>query len=173
MERMKRLGALLYKAYVGVGITAMGGVALLVIVTVIARYFFSLSWMGLDEFMNVLFAFTTFWGMGVAVIEGEHVAIEILYGKLSPRLRRWVGLVNALVSLAVVAVVGGFSIVYIGKVGMHPSPGMGMPMKFLYGIMTVGFFLCAACIVLKSISLLLDRAEPDSAPRDAAGGRNA
>ena len=42
-----------------------------------ARYCFSLSWKQLAEFNTTLFAFTTFWGMGINVIkDDETVASE-------------------------------------------------------------------------------------------------
>ena len=50
----------------------MALLAALVIFTVIARYCFSLSWKQLAEFNTTLFAFTTFWGMGINVIKDEH-----------------------------------------------------------------------------------------------------
>lgn len=53
----------------------MALLAALVIFTVIARYCFSLSWKQLAEFNTTLFAFTTFWGMGINVIKDEHVMI--------------------------------------------------------------------------------------------------
>ena len=48
---------------------AVALLAVLVIFAVIARYFFSLSWKQLAEFNTTLFAFTTFWGMGINVIK--------------------------------------------------------------------------------------------------------
>ena len=55
----------------------MALLAALVIFTVIARYCFSLSWKQLAEFNTTLFAFTTFWGMGINVIkDDETVASE-------------------------------------------------------------------------------------------------
>ena len=57
----------------------MALLAALVIFTVIARYCFSLSWKQLAEFNTTLFAFTTFWGMGINVIKDEHVMIDIIY----------------------------------------------------------------------------------------------
>ena len=44
--------------YFTIGVIAMALLAALVIFTVIARYFFSLSWKQLSEFNTTLFAFT-------------------------------------------------------------------------------------------------------------------
>lgn len=67
----------------------MALLAALVIFTVIARYCFSLSWKQLAEFNTTLFAFTTFWGMGINVIKDEHVMIDILYDGVKPARKRW------------------------------------------------------------------------------------
>ena len=64
----------------------MALLAALVIFTVIARYCFSLSWKQLAEFNTTLFAFTTFWGMGINVIKDEHVMIDIIYDGVKPQL---------------------------------------------------------------------------------------
>lgn len=151
MKRIKSLGAVLHRLYAGIGMAAMGLLALLVIFTVIARYFFSLSWKELEEFVTVLFAFTTFWGLGLAVLESEHVVIDIVHRLFKPATKRIMGIVNLLVALAVDVIACVYSILYIGKVGSHMSPGMLIPMKFIYGIMPVCFILCAVCIVIKIV----------------------
>ena len=132
----------------------MGAIAISVIFTVIARYFFSLSWKQLDEFLTTLFAFTTFWGMGIAVLDEEHIVIDILYRLQKPKAKRVMGLVNLLIALAVDITVCVYSFKYISMVGEHRSPGMEIPMKYIYGIMPVCFILCAVCIVLKIIRLI-------------------
>ena len=73
---MKKIGEKVFQVYFGIGVAAMGLLAVLVIFSVIARYFFSLSWKELSEFNVTLFAFTTFWGMGINVLKGEHVIID-------------------------------------------------------------------------------------------------
>ena len=69
----------------------MALLAALVIFTVIARYCFSLSWKQLAEFNTTLFAFTTFWGMGINVIKDEHVMIDILYDGVKPARKALAG----------------------------------------------------------------------------------
>lgn len=165
MKRIKTIGAMLQKVFAGIGIAAMGLLALLVIFTVIARYFFSLSWKELEEFVTVLFAFTTFWGLGLAVLEGEHVMIDIVYRLFKPLTKRIVGIFNLLVGLVVDLVCCYYSFIYIGKVGGHLSPGMMIPMKYIYGIMPLCFILCAVCIVIK---LILMAANVPDQPADAA-----
>ena len=100
----------------------MALLAALVIFTVIARYCFSLSWKQLAEFNTTLFAFTTFWGMGINVIKDEHVMIDILYDGVKPARKRWLAIINYLIVLAVVLVFTYQGFKYVGVAGkQEPS----------------------------------------------------
>ena len=114
----------------------MALLAALVIFTVIARYCFSLSWKQLAEFNTTLFAFTTFWGMGINVIKDEHVMIDIIYDGVKPARKRWLAIVN-----------------YLIVAGKQISQGMEIPMMYMYGIMPVCGIICAICVVIKIITL--------------------
>ena len=76
--KKKSFGKLIVDVYEGVGAVAMGLLAFLVIFTVVMRYCFSLSWKSVSEFNVLLFTFTTFWGLGLNVLKGEHVAVPLL-----------------------------------------------------------------------------------------------
>lgn len=154
IEKLKKIGQKLFDIYFGIGVVAMALLAVLVIFTVIARYFFSMSWKSLAEFNVVLFAFTTFWGMGINVIKNEHVMIDILYDRVKPVVKRWLSVVDYLVVLIVdlVFVVQGFK--YVAVAGKQISQGMEIPMKYMYGIMPVAGIICAICIVIKEIEFI-------------------
>ena len=140
--------------YFGIGVAAMGLLAVLVIFSVIARYFFSLSWKELSEFNVTLFAFTTFWGMGINVLKGEHVIIDIVYDRIRPDIKRWLTVVNYLIMLVVDAVFIWHGIKYVGVAGKQISQGMEIPMKYMYGIMPISGVICALCVVLKIIEFI-------------------
>ena len=57
IEKLKKIRDKIFQVYFGIGVAAMGLLAILVIFSVIARYFFSLSWKELSEFNVTLFAF--------------------------------------------------------------------------------------------------------------------
>ena len=136
-----------------IGVIAMALLAALVIFTVIARYCFSLSWKQLAEFNTTLFAFTTFWGMGINVIKDEHVMIDILYDGVKPARKRWLAIINYLIVLAVVLVFTYQGFKYVGVAGKQISQGMEIPMMYMYGIMPVCGIICAICVVIKIITL--------------------
>lgn len=155
IEKLKKIGDKVFQVYFGIGVAAMGLLAVLVIFSVIARYFFSHSWKELSEFNVTLFAFTTFWGMGINVLKNEHVIIDILYDRVPPAIKRWLSVVNYLIVLAVDLVFTKQGIAYVGVAGKQISQGMEIPMKYMYGIMPLSGAICAVCIIFKIIQFVM------------------
>jgi TRAP-type C4-dicarboxylate transport system permease small subunit len=148
---VKRFGKAIFKIYEGIGILAMGLLAACVIFAVIARYIFSLSWKELAEFTTTLFAFTTFWGMGICVLQNENIVIDVIYNLIKPTVKRWVAAFNNSILLIIDLLFLYYSIGYIKQAGDQISLGMEIPMKYMYGIMPVGCSICAICIIIKII----------------------
>ena len=167
MKNLKKLGTTLEKIYMGVGAVAMGLLAFLVIFTVIMRYCFSLSWKSVSEFNVMLFTFTTFWAMGLNVLRGEHVSINILYDKIKPSVKRWVSVFNYIVMLVVDVLFIKYGWAYTVKMGKQLSMGMEIPMKYMYGVMPVCGVICAVCIIIKlvmTVTAPLSAFEPQDRP---------
>lgn len=167
MNKLKKLGALVEKVYMGIGAAAMGLLAFLVIFTVIMRYCFSLSWKSVSEFNVLLFTFTTFWAMGLNVLKNEHVSVTILYDMLKPSIKRWISVINCIVMLVVDILFIHYGWAYAVKMGKQLSMGMEIPMFYMYGLMPVCGVICAVCIVVKVIETVLAPAsafEPQDKP---------
>lgn len=154
IEKLKKAAQKLFDIYFGIGVVAMCILAFLVIFAVIARYFFSYSWKQLSEFNTTLFAFTTFWGMGINVIKNEHVMIDILYDGVKPSIKRWLSVVNYVIVFVVDVVFTYQGFKYVGVAGKQISQGMEIPMKYMYGIMPVCGIICAVCIIVKIIEFI-------------------
>ena len=148
---MKKVGSVIEKIYFGNGAAAMGLLAVLVIFTVIMRYCFSLSWKELSEFNVTLFAFTTFWALGLNVLRGEHVSINMLYDHFKPSVKRWVTLIIYAIMMVVDCLFVYYSWQYAMKMGKQISQGMEIPMLYMYGIMPVCGIICAVCIIVKAV----------------------
>jgi len=149
--KKKSFGKLIVDVYEGVGAVAMGLLAFLVIFTVVMRYCFSLSWKSVSEFNVMLFTFTTFWGLGLNVLKGEHVSVTILYDKIKPSIKRWVCVLNYIVMFVVDILFIKYGWEYTNKMGKQLSMGMEIPMKYMYGVMPVCGVICAVCIIAKLI----------------------
>jgi TRAP-type C4-dicarboxylate transport system permease small subunit len=151
---IKRIEKILFNIYSGIGIFAMGLLACSVIFTVIARYFFSLSWKEVSEFNATLFAFTTFWGMGICILTNDHVIIDIFYNSVRPSIKRWLSVVDYTIVLIVDLIFLYFSYKYAIKVGIQISQGMEILMIYIYGIMPVSAFVSAICIIIRIINFI-------------------
>ena len=152
--KIKKWGDSLFRIYFGIGVVVMGMLAVSVIAAVILRYLFALSWKELSEFNILLFAFTTFWGMGINVIKDEHVVIDIFYDRIKPAVKRWIAVFNYLVVLAVDGFFVWYGIVYVQKVGHQLGSGIEIPMKYMYGIMPIAGIICAICVIVKIIGFI-------------------
>ena len=153
MKNLKKACGIIFTVYFDIGVVAMGILAVLVAFAVVMRYFFSISWKELSEFNVTLFAFTTFWGMGVNVMKNEHVRIDFLYNKCRPAGRRILDLVDYIIMLIVDLVFTYEGVKYVAMAGKQISQGMEIPMKYMYGIMPLCGVLCAVCTVVKIIEL--------------------
>lgn len=69
---------------------------ILVNAEVLLRYFLDLPVAEVDEVVRVLFVWVTFLGAAVGVEKGDHMSLDFLRGKLSPRLHFLVGRLAAL-----------------------------------------------------------------------------
>ena len=87
MDGLKKAGWYLYKLYVGIGMLAIGIITVCVISSVIMRYFFNVSFIFLEEFVTAVFTFSTFWGIGIAVLENEHIVIDVVFQTFPKKVR--------------------------------------------------------------------------------------
>ena len=152
---MKKLSKTVLDIYMGVGMVAMAILATSVMFTVIMRYVFGLSWKEVSEFNILLFAFTTFWGMGINVLKDEHVVIDIFFDRIKPAVKRWIAVFNYLVVLTVDGFLVWYAIIFTQKAGVAMSPGLGIPMRYFYGIIPVTGVICAICVLIKIVGFII------------------
>ncbi len=143
-----------YRLYVGVGIFAVALMSFLVLLTVVLRYVFNISFPFMEEFITVNFAFTTFWGAGICVIENENINIDMFYVKLKGGVKKAVYIFNTFIVLIVNVLILYFSIKWVALVGSHRSMGMKVPMAYIYGIMPVCTVITVVCIFIVLISAI-------------------
>jgi TRAP-type C4-dicarboxylate transport system permease small subunit len=146
-----------YKIASGIGIFAVGLMAGLVIFCVIFRYFFSISFMWIEEVITKLFVFTTFWGVGICIVENEHIIIDYFVNKMSARMRKWVMIVNYVLTLALMVVMLAMSFEWIATVGEQLTLGLRIPGKYLYVLMPVSLVFIILCTLYKIIVTAVSR----------------
>ncbi|MEG2454634.1 MAG: TRAP transporter small permease [Oscillospiraceae bacterium] len=155
IETLKKVGHRVYQVYFGIVVAAMGLMASCVIFSVIARYFFSMSWKALSEFNVTLFAFTTFMGIGICILDNEHVIIDVFYDRVKPSLKRWLSVANYTIVLIVLLFFTFYAFQYTAMAGKQLSPGMEIPMYFMYGIMPIGGIISCLCTVVRIIKFIV------------------
>jgi len=132
----------------------VGLIAFCVIFAVIARYFFGISFLFLEEFITTLFAFTTFWGIGICVMEEEHVSIQSIYDKFPPKLKIFATIFNFVVMIVVDLAMIKYGYLYMQKFGHQLSMGMSIPMKYMYGIIPLGCFIALITMLVKLVEYI-------------------
>ena len=150
MDGLKKAGWYLYKLYVGIGMLAIGIITVCVISSVIMRYFFNVSFIFLEEFVTAVFTFSTFWGIGIAVLENEHIVIDVVSQTFPKKVRHALTIINHFLMLAVNL---------LSKAGKTMSNGLRIQLKYLYVILPIGFAVASVCVVVKLILLITGQDE--------------
>ncbi len=82
----------------------VGIVAADVFVSVLLRYFFSVSIPDSYDFGRLLLGVLIFWGIGATSYRGTHITVDLLYANVGPRAQRAIDVFATLVLLFVVTV---------------------------------------------------------------------
>lgn len=157
MENARKVGRLFYKVYVGIGIATMAFVSAAVILAVILRYFFGITFTFMEELITLVFAFSSFWGVGICALENEHVVIDLLYNKFSPGVKRFFDIVNNIIVLLTLGVIDYYSINWIKVAGKTISNGMRVKYVYIYGAMPIGLTISMILIAYKLVCLILNK----------------
>jgi TRAP-type mannitol/chloroaromatic compound transport system permease small subunit len=122
---------------------------------VLLRYLFSAGSVWSQELEWHLLVPLVLFGMSYSMRHGEHVRVDIVYGKFSARAKAIVDLVSALLTAAISILVIWLSLHYVEQsyviAEQSQDPG-GLPYRFLLkGLIPVGF----ALLLLQSIASTL------------------
>ena len=165
-----RVLSLLGKALVGV--LASG-----VIVSVLLRYVFSISFVWSEEILTMVFVATTFFGAALGLREHEHIAITHFVDKLPRGPRRILSVLSNAVIILVASFVFYYSLRMIQKVGKVPSPATGIVKGAYYSMVPISFLITIFYAVVDSIGQFRPLVAPmkgykddDEIPMDSLGG---
>src|SRR5262245_20472497 len=82
----------------------VGVVAADVFITVLLRYFFSISIPDSYDFGQLLLGILIFWGIAATSYRGTHITVDLVWANVSPRYQRMIDVFATLVLLFVVTV---------------------------------------------------------------------
>ena len=111
---------------------------------VVSRYVFAMTFTWYDEVARVAFVWLVFLGAAVGIKRGAHFGLHIVVDRLPPRGRRIAELVTpvVIIAFALVLIVQGLAFVELGWFQM--TPVMGLPKAWVYAAMPVGGALMIA-----------------------------
>lgn len=149
-QRLLRIGDALGQPVEWVGRVAAACVLLLVLLVafnVLTRYLFEHSSVALQEMEWHLVSPIALIGMSYALRAGEHVRVDVLYDRLSDRMRHIVDLLSAFLMLCLAVIFVVLAMPYIQQsfsmLEGSPDPG-GLPYRWiLKAFIPIGFLLLA------------------------------
>ncbi|QTL99630.1 TRAP transporter small permease subunit [Iocasia frigidifontis] len=106
-----------------------------IIISVFLRYLFGISYVWVQELIVFMFIFTTFFGSVLAFRRGEHLSIDIFSIKFPDKAKKIVNIFFDISILYLYWQVIKVSFKWINKVGNVVTPGIRIPMKYLYFIL--------------------------------------
>ena len=134
-------------------------IVVLMATNVLLRYLFSMGSVWAQELEWHLLVPLILFGSSYALRHGEHVRVDIVYGRFTPRTKALVDLVSALLAIAISALFIWFSLHYVQQSYVidegSPDPG-GLPHRYLLkGLIPIGF----ALLLLQSFAVALGSIE--------------
>jgi len=128
---------------------------LLVTFNVASRYLFSWGTVWLQEAEWHLLAVIALFGITYTLRHGEHVRVDMLYERMSPRSQHLVDFVSALVLIGVSIMIIRYSMNYVGQSWLtgeqSPDPG-GIPARYvLKALIPAGF----AVMIIQATAMAL------------------
>jgi len=129
------------RLYEGLGL--LGGAILAVMagavfLQVALRYVFSTGLEGLDEVPRYLFVWLVMVGAAAAMYRGEHTALDFFRDRLPARGRAVARLVTNGAAIALFLSLIHSSLVLVPNAQLQTSPGLGLPLGYVYAAVPVG-----------------------------------
>lgn len=126
------------------------------IAQVFSRYVMNSPLIWTEEIARFLFVWVVFIGAAAVAAKNGHIAVTFLADRLRPSLARWVVRFAATTTTAAAAVVAWASIGFVEATTQLLSPGVQIPMSWVYTAPALGFLL----IALHSIEFVITGEDP-------------
>jgi TRAP-type C4-dicarboxylate transport system permease small subunit len=132
------------RAYEGLGL--LGGLVLAVMtlavfVQVVLRYVFAYAVPGIEEVPRYLFVWLVMIGAAAAMSRGEHTALDYFKNRLSSRAQAAVAVVTTAAGMLLFLSLIRSSLVLVPNAQLQTSPGLGLPLGYVYAAVPVGAVL--------------------------------
>ncbi len=160
---LDRLSALASRLFIALAAAITIIMAVSITYSVILRYIFNTPQTWTDELMGYLMVAVVMFGLGETVRRGDHIAVDLLTGRLGPRgrllARAW-----ALVAMIIVAAVllerSWDMVVFSHMVGLLSDGYLSMPIWIPQSSLLFGFALMILASVNQLLRLLFGLEDP-------------
>jgi len=121
--------------------------------SVILRYVFGFSYRWTDELARYLFIYIVFLGIPIAFRENIHAAIEYFRSKFFKKIKQGLQVFCDLLITLTIIYIGYYTITMMqGRLGKTLSPGLKLPMGYLYLSVIICIFLLLIELARRFIS---------------------
>lgn len=126
---------------------------IVIIISVLLRYFFSFSFRWVDELIRFLFIYMVFLGIPIAFRKKTHVNIQFFALFFTKKIKYLVSIFIDLAILVTILYIGNSTIQMIStRIGKTPSPGLKLPMRYIYFPVIICFVLLFIEIIRRFIT---------------------
>lgn len=148
---MKSLDNILDKVLSLLSVLLYGGMTIVVLIQIAARYADNLTVSWTEEMTRLLFVFIIALGSGLSLKYGAYADVDILYERFPRPLQKVSYILNYVFILIfnVVAIVSGLNFIEVGKRAL--SPAMRIPMGYLHATIFIFGIVSAFYTVMKFI----------------------
>jgi C4-dicarboxylate transporter, DctQ subunit len=149
-------------ARLGIALAAIALLASMFLIgySVVMRYFLNQPAAWVDELAGYLLVAAVMLAAADALLEGEHIAVDILTERLSARGRRWTvlgGLIAVALSALLLAIEGADMVAFSRMVGLMSNGYLAVPMWIPQLLVPAGAALMLAAAVIAFIAAWRNR----------------
>jgi TRAP-type C4-dicarboxylate transport system permease small subunit len=173
MKRIDRLVRALARLGIALAAIALLASMFLIGYSVVMRYFLNRPAAWVDELSGYLLVAAVMLAAADALLEGEHIAVDILTERLSARGRRWTvlgGLIAVALSALLLAIEGADMVGFSRMVGLMSNGYLAVPMWIPQLLVPIGAALMLAAAMIAFVAAWRNReatpavAEPHRPP---------
>lgn len=141
-----------------------------VFIDVVMRYAFNTSYVFTQELEWHLFGFIFLIGAGYTLLYDQHVRVDVVYQRISPRAKAWVNLIGCIFflipgSILIIYTASVFAIEAFTFMEGSPDPG-GIPYRFIIKscipIGFISFLLQGFSMLIKNLAIALNLPAPNT-----------